>query len=111
MLGKVKNKLIAVFAAVLLACGGIAAANLVNAPEEPSVFESQEFIWVSAETAEVVSTESSDETEAVQAPYLEIYKINLNILVGSKSKNTAQIIFKRLMVQPEKIPTIPKSDN
>ena len=41
----------------------------------------------------------------------EIYKINLNILVGSKSKNTAQIIFKRLMVQPEKIPTTPKLDN
>ena len=39
----------------------------------------------------------------------EIYKIN--ILVGSKSKNTAQIIFKRLMVQPEKIPIIPKLDN
>lgn len=29
----------------------------------------------------------------------------------AKCKNTAQIIFKRLMVQPEKIPIIPKLDN
>ena len=78
MLGKVKNKLIAVFAAALLACGSIAVANWVNAPEEPSVFEPQELIWVDAETAEAVSTESSEETDAVQTPYLEIYKINLS---------------------------------
>jgi len=73
MLGKVKNKLIAVFAAALLACGGIAVANWVNAPEEPSVFEPQEFIWVDAETI--------DDGE-VTGPALKI--VSNNVSYGSE---------------------------
>lgn len=66
MLKNLKGKILAVAAAIMLACGGVAVAKAVNV-EEPAMpdFGEQEFLWVSAEEAddEVSSTNAGEEID------------------------------------------------